>query len=122
MQKMLSKKIYPTAILCGNDLMAIGAMGEALRSGWHIPEDISIIGFDDIAFAAYGHPPLSTIRVHKDEVGLSAFRLLQQMLNDKKNQGFAVDVNTQFIPRKSSGPAKQEIAVPEKPTPPKGSL
>lgn len=106
-QEMISKKIYPTAILCGNDLMAIGAMGEALRSGWRVPEDVSIIGSDDIALAAYGHPRLSTVRVHKDEVGIRAFRLLQQMLADPANQGMAVDVTTQFLCRDSSGPARQ---------------
>ncbi len=106
-QQMRSKKLHPTAIICGNDLIAIGAMGEALRSGWHIPHDISIIGSDDIAFAAYGHPPLSSIGIPKDEIGLCAFQLLQQMLTDKENQGTEVAVTTQFTPRESSGPARQ---------------
>jgi len=105
-QEMRSKRIHPTAVICGNDLMAFGAMGEALRSGWHIPRDISIIGSDDIAFAAYGHPPLSSIRIPKDEIGRCAFRLLQQMLGDKENQGAEVAVTTQFILRESSGPAR----------------
>ena len=106
-QQMRARKIHPTAIICGNDLIAIGAMGEALRSGWHIPHDISIIGSDDIAFAAYGHPPLSSIGIPKDEIGLCAFQLLQQMLTDKENQGTEVAVTTQFTPRESSGPARQ---------------
>jgi len=107
-QQLLRKRIYPTAILCGNDLVAIGAMGEALRSGWRVPEDVSIIGSDDISFGAYGHPRLSTVQVHKNEVGLRAFRLLQQMLEHKSNEGIAVDVTTQFLARESSGPARQE--------------
>jgi len=106
-RKMRSKKLRPTAIICGNDLMALGAMGEALRSGWHIPDDISIIGSDDIAFAAYGHPPLSSIGIPKDKVGLCAFRLLQQMLREPGKPGVEVAVTTQFIPRESSGPARQ---------------
>ena len=105
-QQMRSRKLHPTAIICGNDLMAIGAMGEALRSGWNIPGDISIIGSDDIAFAAYGHPPLSSIGIPKDEIGLCAFQLLQQMLNYKGNQGVEAAVTTQFISRESSGPAR----------------
>lgn len=112
-QEMRSRKLHPTAIICGNDLMAIGAMGEALRSGWHIPDDISIIGSDDIAFAAYGHPPLSSIGIPKDEVGLCAFRLLQQMLHEKGQQGTEVAVTTQFVPRESSGPARSDL-LPEK--------
>ena len=114
-QEMLARKLHPTAIICGNDLMAIGAMGEALRSGWHIPNDISIIGSDDIAFAAYGHPPLSSIGIPKDEVGLCAFRLLQQMLEDKGKQGVEFAVTTQFIPRESSGPVRPEGAITKPP-------
>jgi DNA-binding LacI/PurR family transcriptional regulator len=105
-QELLANQEYPSAILCGNDLIAIGAMGEASRSGWQIPGDVSIIGSDDIAFAVYCHPPLSTIAVQKDEVGISAFRLLQQMFKDKANRGFAVNISTQFIPRDSAGPAR----------------
>jgi DNA-binding LacI/PurR family transcriptional regulator len=107
-QDMRRRKLHPTAIICGNDLMAIGAMGEALRSGWHIPSDISIIGSDDIAFAAYGHPPLSSIGIPKDEVGLCAFRLLKKLLEGKEKQGTEVAVTTQFIARESSGPVRLE--------------
>ncbi len=105
-QQMRSRKLHPTAIICGNDLMAIGAMGEALRSGWRIPGDISIIGSDDIAFAAYGHPPLSSIGIPKDRIGLCAFQLLQTMLKDNGNQGAEIAVTTQFVSRESSGPAR----------------
>lgn len=105
-QGMRSRNVHPTAIICGNDLMAIGAMGEALRSGWDIPDDISIIGSDDIAFAAYGHPPLSSIGIPKDEVGLCAFQLLRQMLDDKGKPGVEIAVSTQFIARESSGLAR----------------
>lgn len=107
-QQLLRNRIYPTAIMCGNDLVAIGAMGEAMRSGWRVPDDVSIIGSDDISFGAYGHPRLSTVQVHKDEVGLRAFRLLQQMLKHKSADGIAVDVTTQFLARESSGPARQD--------------
>ena len=106
-QEMRAKGRHPTAIICGNDLMAIGAMGESLRAGWHIPNDISIVGSDDIAFAAYGHPPLSSIGIPKDEIGSRAFRLLQEMLDDKGNRGVEVSVTTQFIPRESSGSARR---------------
>lgn len=117
-REMLSKKIHPTAILCGNDLMAIGAVGEALRSGWRVPEDVSIVGSDDIVLAAYGHPRLSTVRVHKDEVGVSAFQLLQQMLDSETSEGSALDVTTQFLARDSSGPARQQpLSLEHAPTP-----
>lgn len=104
-QRMYARRLRPTAVICGNDLIAIGALGEALRLGWRVPEDISIIGSDDIAFAAYTHPPLSSIGIPKGEVGLSAFRALQQMLADPLNRGSETAVPTQFVVRQSCGPA-----------------
>jgi len=113
-QQMRTRNLNPTAIICGNDLMAIGAMGEALRSGWHIPNDISIIGSDDIAFAAYGHPPLSSIGIPKDQVGLCAFQLLQQMLEKESADGVEIAIPTQFIARESSGPVPLNLPPIEK--------
>lgn len=106
-RELTARKTWPTALLCGNDLMAIGAMGQALRCGWRVPEDLSVIGSDDIAFAAYAHPRLSTVHVDKDDVGIQAFRLLQQMLAEPLNQGIALKVATRFVSRESSGPARE---------------
>lgn len=117
-QQLRSKKIFPTAVICGNDLMAMGAMGEAMRGGWRIPDDISIIGSDNIAFAAYSHPPLSSIGIPKDEVGLCAFQLLQQMLEHKGRQGVETTVTTQFILRESSGPARSRRSTQSRVTQP----
>lgn len=107
-QELRRKKLFPTAIICGNDLMAFGAMGEASRAGWQIPRDISIIGSDDIAFAEYGHPPLSSIGIPKYEVGLCAYRLLQHMLHHKGEPGVEMSVTTRFMLRESSGPARAD--------------
>jgi DNA-binding LacI/PurR family transcriptional regulator len=113
MQELIAKRIYPTAIICGKDLIAIGALGEALRLGWRVPGDVSIIGSDDIAFAVYCHPSLSTVHVQKDEVGLCAFRLLQKMFKDQGSHGVAVSIETEFIPRESTGQARPGNSVKE---------
>ncbi|MDQ3716557.1 MAG: substrate-binding domain-containing protein, partial [Actinomycetota bacterium] len=52
---------HPTGVICASDLMAMGAMGEAARRGLDVPHDLSVVGFDDIALAAYWSPPLTTL-------------------------------------------------------------
>lgn len=66
----------PTAVFAGNDLMAIGAICAAAEAGLRIPADLSIVGFDDIALAAYTNPPLTTIAQPMNETGRLAARVL----------------------------------------------
>ena len=106
-RELLSARNHPTAILCANDLVAIGAMGEAFRLGWSVPERLSIVGGDDIAFASYSHPPLSTVQIPRNEIGRCAFQLLQTMGDAKGKPGSQVTVPTQFIARESTGPMKR---------------
>lgn len=70
----------PSAIFYGNDEMAVGGMKAFLESGISVPEDISVIGFDDIQLAEYVNPPLTTIRQPKSEAGSLAAHLLFQKL------------------------------------------
>lgn len=67
---LLSKK--PTAVICGNDTLAYGALQECIRSGIRVPDDISISGFDDIEIASHCVPALTTLRVPAHEVGQQA--------------------------------------------------
>lgn len=108
-QQILSGKIRPTAILCGNDLIAIGAAGEALRRGWRVPEELSVLGSDDIALAAYGHPRLSTVRVHRDELGVQAYAILQELLQNPGKGGVSREVSTEFVQRDSTGPMQDPV-------------
>ena len=67
----------PTAVICGNDLLAIGALLEARAMGLEVPRDLSITGFDDITMAAEFDPPLTTMKVDNAEIGrLAATHLL----------------------------------------------
>ena len=70
-----------TAILCGNDLIASGAIEECVLRGLRVPEDISIIGFDDIPIAAKLDPPLTTIRQDRIELGKCGFFTLHSLIN-----------------------------------------
>jgi len=60
-QYLLTLTQPPTALFCFNDLSAIGAMEAAQAAGWHVPRDLSVVGFDDIHLARYAHPPLTTV-------------------------------------------------------------
>lgn len=70
----------PTAIICGNDVLAVGALFEALTMGLNIPEDISITGFDDLPIAANLLPPLTTVRVPSATMGHKAADFLLDRL------------------------------------------
>lgn len=70
-----------TAILCGNDLIAAGVITECQSRGFRVPEDISVVGFDDIPISAKLTPPLSTIRQDRIELGRSGFYTLHSLIN-----------------------------------------
>lgn len=76
MQRILRSGERPTAVLASNDLTAIGAMGAIHEAGLRIPEDISVIGFDDIELSAYTQPALTTLQVPRRELAATAFRAL----------------------------------------------
>lgn len=73
---------WPTAVFASNDLMAMGAVSAAASRGLRIPQDLSVVGFDDIALAAYCNPPLTTIAQPKHETGELAARLLLERIAD----------------------------------------
>lgn len=94
----------PTGILCGNDQCAFGAMGAVFEEGLQVPGDVSIIGADDIAFARFSHPPLTTIRTPRDMLGRIAFDALQRMLKSKRHSGREFSIETHLVVRRSTGP------------------
>jgi LacI family transcriptional regulator len=84
MEKLLSLKQRPTAILASNDLMAVGALQAAHAAKIHVPRELSVIGFDDLPIASMVHPALSTIRHPRREVAARAFECLQQIVQGKE--------------------------------------
>ncbi len=66
----------PTAILCANDLLALGLSHELTRNGVRIPDEVSIVGFDGLQWAASSAVPLTTVRQQRSELGSVAVRLL----------------------------------------------
>jgi LacI family transcriptional regulator len=103
LRELLKSPKPPTAVICGNDLLAFGAMLECYERGISIPEEISIAGFDDLDFAAHLSPSLTTVRVPADEIGMKAAEfLLSRIKGDPILPITEIDVN--FVVRKSTGP------------------
>ncbi|MBU3175829.1 LacI family transcriptional regulator [Clostridium estertheticum] len=83
-KKLLQKEI-PTAIFCGNDMMAIGAIQAIEEANLNVPEDISIVGFDDIEVARYINPALTTVRMKLLEMALIATNTLITSIESNSN-------------------------------------
>ena len=75
----------PTAILCSNDMTAIGVLRAAYLEGLRVPDDLSVIGLDDIDFAEFTLPPLTTIRLSRTDLARAAFEALRQQAEDPAN-------------------------------------
>ncbi|MSS62315.1 LacI family DNA-binding transcriptional regulator [Velocimicrobium porci] len=89
----------PTAFFVDNDLMALGAMKAFQEQGYRIPEDISIVGFDDLPFSEISSPRLSTVRVPNTEMGKIAVRRLVELIEKRDTIVTKTQVCTQFIER-----------------------
>lgn len=79
--RLLSQGARPTAIFCYNDMTAIGTIRALKRMGLRVPDDISIVGYDDIPIVEYLDPPLTTIRQRKYDMGCMAMDMLLRLLN-----------------------------------------
>ena len=75
----------PTAIVCSNDMTAIGVLRAAYMEGLRVPQDLSVIGLDDIDFAEFTLPPLTTIRLSRTDLARAAFEALRQQTEDPEN-------------------------------------
>ncbi len=79
--QILSETNRPTAVFCGNDIIAIGVMQKIRELGLNVPEDISVVGFDDMPFADMLAPALTTVRQPIETLGRKAFRALYALIN-----------------------------------------
>jgi LacI family transcriptional regulator len=103
MSALLRRSLQPTAVLCGNDILAFGALQECLRSGVRVPEDVSITGFDDIDMAAHCHPSITTLRVPAFDVGAKAGELLLDALRSGTRPP-AVRIELELVVRATTAP------------------
>ncbi|RME45827.1 MAG: LacI family transcriptional regulator [Chloroflexi bacterium] len=85
MKRLLALPSPPTAVFCYNDLTAMGAAMAVREAGLQVPDDISLVGFDDIELATYFQPPLTTVRQPAYELGRRAMEMVFALLEDGKD-------------------------------------
>ena len=101
----------PTAFIADNDMIALGAMQALQRNGYRIPEDISVIGFDDISFCEVFLPHLTTVRVYKKELGQVAVQeLIALMQNPERVKTKTTTLNELIIRNSVAAPRKGPLA------------
>lgn len=91
-----------TAVCCANDEMALGAIQELRRHGKRVPDDVSIVGFDDIALARYFDPPLTTVMQPKEQLGFEAISLLLEQLKNPDALPRTIILSTELVIRGSA--------------------
>ncbi|NNF72962.1 MAG: substrate-binding domain-containing protein, partial [Rhodobacteraceae bacterium] len=108
-REMMALSPRPTAVLCGNDVLAVGALRAAKEMGLSVPGDVSITGFDDIELAMLAEPALTTVHVPHREMGRRAASMLVQMVNgDTLPDSTRLDTDIRL--RQSLGPPPSDAA------------
>ena len=105
-QRLLARDVPFTAVFCANDEIAIGAMKALQEAGKHIPNDVSLIGFDDIALVGHLTPALTTIRINKEALGAMAVKNLLIRVKDPTMTGVSSILEVELIKRNSVGPCR----------------
>ncbi|MFI2206424.1 LacI family DNA-binding transcriptional regulator [Streptomyces sp. NPDC020192] len=100
--ELLSLKDRPTAIFTGNDLQALGLYEAARELGLHIPEDLSVVGFDDLPIARWVGPPLTTVRQPLTEMAEVAARMVIDLARGNPPSALRVDLATSLVERSST--------------------
>ena len=102
MQKLLTLSALPQAVFIGNDAMAVGAYQALYQAGLQIPQDMALVGYDDIELARYMTPPLTTIHQPKDELGELAIDVLIHRMADPQQKQQRVQLTPELVVRGSA--------------------
>lgn len=109
--ELLSHPEPPTALICFNDMAAIGALLAAREGGFRVPEDLSVIGFDGLEFTAALNPPLTTVDIPRTLFGQTAAALLLQRIAGEADGAYReIPIPTQLVIRQSCAPLSMERA------------
>lgn len=101
----------PTAIVCGNDLQAFGVYEAARLAGLRIPDDLSVVGFDDIEHCAWVAPPLTTVRQPFFEIGATAARMVLALADGERPSETLVELGTTLVVRDSTAPPRRNARI-----------
>jgi len=105
-ERLLATDEPPTAIFAASDLMAIGVFRAATARGLTVPEDVSVVGFDDIQLAEHLHPALTTVRQDKPGLGAAAGRLLLAAFDSETRAAASTTLPVELVIRGSTGPVR----------------
>jgi LacI family transcriptional regulator len=105
MEQLLAMPEQPTAVMCSNDMTAIGALRVLARRGMKVPDEMSVIGFDDIHLAEFVYPPLTTVRMSRTDLARAAFEALRAHIETPSQPTLPsrYPVSTRLTVRQSTG-------------------
>ena len=110
--ELLHAKARPTAIVCFNDACATTAIRTADQLGLRVPDDLSLVGFDDDVRATSCTPPLTTIHSPLDEIATQAIDMIMSLIRGDTLEPCRVNVPTRLVQRASTGPAPSKVRPP----------
>ncbi|WP_105033180.1 LacI family DNA-binding transcriptional regulator [Arthrobacter ruber] len=99
--QLLEREDRPSAIFAASDQMALGVYEAARQQGMRIPDDLSVIGFDDLPEASWASPPLTTVRQPLSEMGMLAARTLVRLMRGEAVESPRIELSTKLVPRSS---------------------
>jgi DNA-binding LacI/PurR family transcriptional regulator len=112
MQRILAANAQPTAVIAGNDTLAVGAMVAVREAGFSIPQEFAVVGYDDIPAAAFTCPPLTTVRSHAFEQGKIAGHAVIALVNGKEVERQPAAVPLELVVRESCGAKMKAFSKP----------
>ena len=104
MRELLALPEPPTAVFACSDQMALGVCQAAREHGLRVPEDVSVVGFDDLPQARWSVPGLTTVRQPLAEMAATALRLLRRMMDGDRPDGVRTELSTRLVVRNSTAP------------------
>jgi DNA-binding LacI/PurR family transcriptional regulator len=107
---LLASGFKPTAIVCVNDFMALGALKELREQGLNVPRDVSVTGYDNISLSEFAAPPLTTVNIPREHIGRLAFSALVPEATSAEEDGEMVKeylIDPELVIRESTGPARK---------------
>ena len=104
-EHLFDRPVPPTAVFVSSDQMALGVYEALRRRGLRVPEDVSVVGFDDVPEASWSSPPLTTVRQPLADMGRLAVRTVQRLVRNETIESPRVELATELVVRSSTARA-----------------
>jgi DNA-binding LacI/PurR family transcriptional regulator len=106
--KMLNRRCRPTAVFCGDDMIAFGVLAALRSRGLRVPEDVAVVGFDDDPLSRVFEPSLTTVHYPMEEMGRRSFEIFERMLGRRQKTAEHVILETKLMVRRSTDPTYRD--------------